>query len=1013
MAEITSGIRMTADARGVVSASEQAATAQAGYRESLQKTAASSKEAAAESAKFVQRLKEEADTLGMSRSMLLAYQGDQLKLAGAQKEAALASLQQIQAHENATAAASNSKVAIGALTAVVAAFAAAQILAVKGVVDEAAAFNNLSQSYGISTQGLSAYKYQMSLAGGTQSEFEASMRALSQRMQEAQLGVGRGAQIFGVLGLSATDAAGRTKSLEQIFPEFADKIAVFRDGANKTALVTDTLGRSGERLVPMLNQGSEGFRAAATEADQFKRIIGPEMAKQADDFNSNLTKMNALLKGQAYTIANEALPSLNSYLNKLIEASKFEGGNLFKGLFTANLGGGDAAQLEKARAQMLALPPEERNPRDLAAIDRSLAFLRTQTDSDWQRRFDAQNARVRAMFGLDAPVIGRGGGGAGAAGGDGEGMLISLRNQLAEAQGQGSMFDRTMRALTEGTKQYSVETQAAALALAGEIDEQRKANVETEKARRAADEATKAYNTGVEAQFRSIATLEDHNTKLAEHNREIGQSKSQIDLLKAARAQEVLAIAQKNLALVQMHDATTEELAIAQARVKAAEDLVRLLNEGAVAEAAHEGAKHVAEEWKRTSDNIERSLTDALMRGFDKGKSFGQNLKDGLVNAFKTAILTPIIQPIVRPVAQALSSAVGGITSALFGGNAFAGGGGGGGGSALSVLSNASSIGNLFGGGGMAQTFADFGNFFGNIGMATEAGGTFGVMDAISGFAMSNPWTAAAAIAAPFLLDGLFGGGGGPKTGEILLQRQSEKNWMDNNADSTGRSFVVGSNNLPGGSESWNSQIWGLIPDLNNPAKYDQDMLAKYVGTTISGMDVPSMIQNLLNTIAPAAVAAQARSAGFQSQFAQQAQLVASLQQYSDSLDTSQYLAPMDRFAGARSQFDETLAAARGGDVSAAQALGGRASALLAAGRDVYASGPEFASLMKEVNRDFGEVLRTGQEKQHELLADLPLSIKQASQGQIDAIDKQTAALVAKFDELSKDVRRLASAVGG
>ncbi len=159
-------------------------------------------------------------------------------------------------------------------------------------------------------------------------------------------------------------------------------------------------------------------------------------------------------------------------------------------------------------------------------------------------------------------------------------------------------------------------------------------------------------------------------------------------------------------------------------------------------------AKQAQRDWERTADNIERALTSSIMKG---GKSGLEHLQDAL----RTAILTPIIQPIVRPVANMMAGAVQGIGSSIFGG------GGGGFGSSFggSAAGNFVSPG-MFGGG---QLFADFGNFFGNIGATTEMGGTFGLMDAIGGFAMANPLATAGIIGGGFLLGdalGLFGDGG-------------------------------------------------------------------------------------------------------------------------------------------------------------------------------------------------------------------------------------------------------------
>lgn len=70
-------------------------------------------------------------------------------------------------------------------------------------------------------------------------------------------------------------------------------------------------------------------------------------------------------------------------------------------------------------------------------------------------------------------------------------------------------------------------------------------------------------------------------------------------------------------------------------------------------------AKEAEEAFKKTSDSIAESLTDALMRGFESGKDFGKNLMASLVNMFKTLVLRPIIQPIAQGGANFILSMMG------------------------------------------------------------------------------------------------------------------------------------------------------------------------------------------------------------------------------------------------------------------------------------------------------------------------------------------------------------------
>ena len=73
-------------------------------------------------------------------------------------------------------------------------------------------------------------------------------------------------------------------------------------------------------------------------------------------------------------------------------------------------------------------------------------------------------------------------------------------------------------------------------------------------------------------------------------------------------------------------------------------------------------AKETTKEFEKTADSIndiEKSLTDALMRGFESGKGFAQNFKDTLINLFKTMVLNPIIQPIASGASSSILSMLG------------------------------------------------------------------------------------------------------------------------------------------------------------------------------------------------------------------------------------------------------------------------------------------------------------------------------------------------------------------
>ena len=119
--------------------------------------------------------------------------------------------------------------------------------------------------------------------------------------------------------------------------------------------------------------------------------------------------------------------------------------------------------------------------------------------------------------------------------------------------------------------------------------------------------------------------------------------------------------ARTNDRIEMLADAGASESLIAelQAQAKAYLDLA----DAAGAKASRDAAKKAADDSKASAqkfaDDIERALTDSLMRGFESGKSFGQSFVDSIKNTLKTAALKATVQLVMSPVTGAIQSAYG------------------------------------------------------------------------------------------------------------------------------------------------------------------------------------------------------------------------------------------------------------------------------------------------------------------------------------------------------------------
>ena len=183
-------------------------------------------------------------------------------------------------------------------------------------------------------------------------------------------------------------------------------------------------------------------------------------------------------------------------------------------------------------------------------------------------------------------------------------------------------------------------------------------------------------------QERETQKMEDANAKLREQNSVIGLNKAELVAREAALLRQQAEELDLSTELYGTNNALTRQAELLNERADLLEDGVVLAE-----------ARAVKEEWEKTTAEIDKSLTDALMRGFESGKGFLENFRDTAVNLFKTVILRPVISAIMSPISQGISGMLG------FAGSASAATAGGGGG-AMGTLSNMAGVGGLLGSAG-------------------------------------------------------------------------------------------------------------------------------------------------------------------------------------------------------------------------------------------------------------------------------------------------------------------------
>lgn len=210
-----------------------------------------------------------------------------------------------------------------ALGAAAAGLATVMAVGVKRSIDTADSYSKLSQRLGIAIKDLGALSHMANLSGASIDSLAVGVQFLSRNLANAlEDPTGAAAKSLKSLGISATDAAGNLKEPLGVLGELSDKFAAMPDGAQKTALAMDLVGRGGAALIPLLNGGSEAFEDMRKEAEALGLVMSEETARDAELFNDNLDRITSGLTGVFNIIAAKVLPALASLTTDLVAATK-------------------------------------------------------------------------------------------------------------------------------------------------------------------------------------------------------------------------------------------------------------------------------------------------------------------------------------------------------------------------------------------------------------------------------------------------------------------------------------------------------------------------------------------------------------------------------------------------------------------------------------------------------------------------------------------------------------------
>lgn len=215
----------------------------------------------------------------------------------------------------------------------------------------AAGLGEVAEQLGVSTKALQTYQMIALEAGTSQEELRNGLARLTRTIGEAGEGTKAAVEAFEAYGIAFRNADGSLRSTEAVFLDIAEAARGLKSPAEDAALAVDFFGKTGQKLIPVLNQGKTAITSLGDEYERTNRIVGEDGIAANDRALDALARMNAAWSTLAANLTTKAAPALERIAQ-----------------FWTRMASGDFSQIDLAQQQRALVSAYE----DVAALQTRL-----------------------------------------------------------------------------------------------------------------------------------------------------------------------------------------------------------------------------------------------------------------------------------------------------------------------------------------------------------------------------------------------------------------------------------------------------------------------------------------------------------------------------------------------------------------------------------------------------------------------------------------------------------------
>lgn len=177
--------------------------------------------------------------------------------------------------------------------------------------DTADNIDKMSQKLGMSRVGYQEWSFVLSQAGVEIDSMQTGIKTLTTRISEAMTNTGKGAELFKQLGIQITDSM----SQEDVFNATVQSLQNMEAGVTKAAIATELFGKSGQNLIPLLNDTAQNTDELKKQAQELGLVLSDTAVDGGVKFQDTMDA----IKRSTGMVSTELGVVLMPYMQKLAD----------------------------------------------------------------------------------------------------------------------------------------------------------------------------------------------------------------------------------------------------------------------------------------------------------------------------------------------------------------------------------------------------------------------------------------------------------------------------------------------------------------------------------------------------------------------------------------------------------------------------------------------------------------------------------------------------------------------